>query len=357
VNAQLAITTTPKYNFPLPHENLEPPRQLIELSVRSLQALSPFGLACAEDRVGHRLLLGRNQQVFSKVKALSLTPDSTETAIAAIDVSSIRLGETEAGVLLAVRGAVVWRRNNKYKYLRLGPFPFHITEESTGDIRRSLYQQHQNADGVLTAQPGTFYVQTKLTTILERWIQKSVNETTQDSIILWDGNIAANTLETPMQTLEQLLSGARDNRNAILAFSKMTRLLVNGRRITDFAATHRHPCLIKIQGHPVCFGPVHAIGSVYVAKLSAGSCAFRLDVDDKLPQAAIVGAVERLLGNEGVFNSYPEALRLAHIFSTFTATEVIGVQRYIAREKNIKIISRPNVRRILFGSYGKGPEG
>jgi hypothetical protein len=357
VNAQLAITTTPKYNFPLLHENLEPPRQLIELSVRSLRALSPFESECVEEKAGQRQSPRHNQQVFSKVEALSLTPNCTKTAVAAIDVSSIRLGDTEAGILLAVRGAIVWRRNGEYKYLRLGPFPFHITEKSTAEIRRSLYQHRQRAAGLLTAQPSTLYIQTKLTTLLERWIQRSVNQTTQDSIVLWDGSLAANTLETPIQTMKQLLTGARDNRNIILAFSKMTRLLVNGRRITDFAAKHRHPCLIKVQDYPACFGPVQTMGDVYVAKLRAGSCAFRLDADGKLPQSKLVEAVERLLGNEVVFNSYPEALRLAHIFSTFTATEVIGIQRYVAREKNIKIITRPNMRRILFGSYGKGPEG
>jgi hypothetical protein len=49
-------------------------------------------------------------------------------------------------------------------------------------------------------------------------------------------------------------------------------------------------------------------------------------------------------------------LRLAHVYSTFTATEVIGIQRFISQQYKLKIIHRPNVRKILFGSFGKGAE-
>jgi len=48
---------------------------------------------------------------------------------------------------------------------------------------------------------------------------------------------------------------------------------------------------------------------------------------------------------------------LAHIFSTFTATEVIGIQRFIVHQYGLKIVTRPNVRRLLFGPFGKGAEG
>ena len=99
------------------------------------------------------------------------------------------------------------------------------------------------------------------------------------------------------------------------------------------------------------------MGNIYVAKLTGGSCTFRLDIDKRLSQMQAVEAVQKLLGNDLILQSYPETLRLAHIFSTFTATEVLGIQRCVAKESNIKILTRPNVRRILFGRFGKGPEG
>ena len=200
-------------------------------------------------------------------------------------------------------------------------------------------------------------MQTRLMTLLERWIQTIVNQTTNGSLILWDGSLTAGTPETPTQAIEQLLKEARNNQNTTLAFSKMTRLLLYGHRLTDLLWKSPPPCLLKIQNYPVCVGPLHLMGNIYVAKLTGGSCTFRLDIDKRLSQMQAVEAVQKLLGNDLILQSYPETLRLAHIFSTFTATEVLGIQRCVAKESNIKILTRPNVRRILFGRFGKGPEG
>jgi hypothetical protein len=159
-----------------------------------------------------------------------------------------------------------------------------------------------------------------------------------------------------MQVVEGLLKEARNRSNTILAFSKMTRLLLYGHRITDLVWKQSPPCLLKIENYPVAASSMRLLGNVYVAKLSAGSCAFRLDVDKELSHIKAVEAVQKLLGNDMILQSYPETLRLAHIFSTFTANEVIGIQRCVATESNMKIIARPNVRRLLFGRFGKGPE-
>jgi hypothetical protein len=97
---------------------------------------------------------------------------------------------------------------------------------------------------------------------------------------------------------------------------------------------------------------------VYVASFSDDDVCFRLDVDKNLQQSQVLDAVQRLLAND-VSNhghGYPETLRLAHIYSTFTANEVIGMQRYLEHEQMLKISPRPNIRRLLFGPFGKGPD-
>jgi hypothetical protein len=356
VNAQYPITTTPKYNFPLPNENLQLPQQFIELSLRSLKIkqhrqppfpnknTTPYSTAeCLE-------------HFFPTTSLTKLKPNPAKTPIVAIDVSSIKLGETEAGTLLAIRGAIVWKQTNRYRYLRLGPFPFHITEKNKNEIC-SLRQHHQTAHVQEYTSPNTLYVQTRLTTLLERWIQASVNRTTHGSLILWDGSLTAGTPETPVKAMEQLLKEARDDQNTILAFSKMTRLLFYDYRLTDLILEYPPPCLLKIINYPTCIGSMHLMGNIYVAKLTGGSYTFRLDADKRLSNTHVVEAVQKLLGNDLILQSYPETLRLAHIFSTFTATEVLGIQRCIAKENNIKIVTRPSIRRILFGRFGKGPEG
>ena len=356
VNAQYPITTTPKYNFPLPNENLQLPQQFIELSVRSLKRKQHLQPPFPNTNTTQYSTTECLEHFFPTTSLVKLKPNPAKTPIVGIDVSSIKLGETEAGILLAVRGAIVWKQANRYRYLRLGPFPFHITEKNKNEIC-SLRQHHQTAHIQEHTSPNILYVQTKLTTLLERWIQASVNQTTRSSLILWDGSLTAGTPETPVKTMEQMLKEARDNQNTILAFSKMTRLLLYGHRLTGLIGESPPPCLLKIQNYPTYVGPMHLMGNIYVAKLTEGSCTFRLDVDKRLPHTQTIEAVQKLLGNDLILQSYPETLRLAHIFSTFTATEVLGVQRCIAKENNIKIVTRPNVRRILFGRFGKGPEG
>jgi hypothetical protein len=187
-------------------------------------------------------------------------------------------------------------------------------------------------------------------------MQAFVNQTLRDSLILWDGSLTASTLGTSPQAMRKLLKEARNRQNTILAFSKMTRLLLHGTRITDLVWQHPPPCLLKIE-KPSPVGSLCFLGSMYVAKLTKGGLAFRMDVDASLSDEQAVEGAQKLLGNDVVLQSYPETLRLAHILSTFTASEVIGLQRYIVKERGMRIVIRPNIRRLLFGRFGKGAEG
>lgn len=356
MNAQLPITTTPKYNFPPQKEDLQFPQQFIELSVRSMKKLVDNQPFFAGNTTTQRFAREEPKCFPPSTRLVKLKPNHTKTPIVAMDVSSIKLGETETGLLLAVRGAIVWKQADRYRYLRLGPFPFHITEKNKNDIH-NFGENRQTAHIQRYISPNILHMQLRLTTLFERWIQATINQTTHDNLILWDGSLTAGTPETPVHNMERLLKESRDNQNTILAFSKMTRLLLYGHRLTDLAWKYPPPCLLKIQGYPEYGGPMRSMGNIYVARLTGGYCSFRLDVDKQLSHTQAIEAVQRLLGNDLILQSYPETLRLAHIFSTFTATEVLGIQRCVARENNIRILRRPNIRRILFGRFGKGPEG
>ncbi|UCD96835.1 MAG: hypothetical protein JSV35_01910 [Candidatus Bathyarchaeota archaeon] len=351
MNAQFPITTTPRYNFPLQVGNLQLPLHLIELSIQTLH------------KTHHQLEPTIPQQLSTiddaalNTQLVRLKPNKQHITIFAIDVSSIRLGETSQGTLLAIRGAIVWKSKNSYQYVRLGPFPFHIPNHMKNDLHRLLNGSTYNAKAPTNLAPSTLYLQTRLTGILERWMQRSINEVTQNSIILWDGNMVAGTPDTPIKTMSKMLADARQQQNIILAFSKVTRLMLYNRKLTDLLLRQSPPCILMTQNYPQYENSIRNMGRINVAKLSKSSCTFRLDIDANLPQTEVIQAVQTLIGNDSIQNSYPETLRLAHIYSTFTAAEVLGLQRYISQESSLKMISRPNIRRILFGRFGKGPEG
>jgi len=359
---QLPITTTPKYNFPQENIALTLPQTFLELSIQSIKTVEKQPLCLRE-------LLNFQQDTMTTLpvpkhviaKPISLKPKRDNSVVSAADVSSIKIGETSTGLLIAIRGAVVWKQNSDYRYLRVGPFLFHVTEENKHEIYNRLrrayfgfvHQNRKTAGLHSTSTPNLMQMQSRLTGLFEKWLQMSMTMA-ENGLILWDGALTAGTPEAPLDVVERILEIARKRGAVVMGFSKMTRLRFLGYRITDLLTQSKPPCLLKLDGYSKVCGPIRLLGDIYVARLAEGNCAFRLDLDRKLPNEQHVEAVQRLLGNDIVLQGYPETLRLAHILCTFTANEVIAMQRFIANKMKLNMVSRPNIRRILFGPYGKG---
>jgi hypothetical protein len=361
-------TTTTKYNFP--HLTLEDnilPQRFMELSLRTIKNIhstattfqaSPATIAQENNEQQEEFTqLLQHGQTTLQLKTIPLQPKPDQTPIIAIDVSSIRLGETDTGILLALRAATVWKqKGTAYRFLRFGPFPIHITDQNQHDIL-SLFHEHtpiQHANNILhqlTSTPDLNQTQTRITALLEKWLQTQIATQAQHSIILLDGNLTTGTNDPP-NALTRLLETARNNHNTTLAMTKITRLRLNGHNITELTQGKSKPCLLQLDGYETTAYNMRQMGAIYVAKLNHSPYTFRLDIDANLQTTQAVEAVERLIGNDLITDGYPETLRVAHIYSTFTANEVIGIQRFLAQAYGIKIVQRPNIRRLLFGPYG-----
>jgi hypothetical protein len=348
---QYTITATPKYNFPQPTIDTTLPLRFIELSLHSL-------------KYAQNQLFQLSQQTFQqnnteqlhalqlKLQPIPLKPKNEETPIAAVDTSSIKIGETSKGILIAVRGASVWKKKRNYGYLRLGPFIFHITEENLKEVYNTLQKTYFPELNHQTS-PNFMQIPMRIANLLEKWLQATLSKTTSSGLILFDGSLTAGTADTPTQQMKEILNNARERGNSVLAFSKMTTLRFNGYLITDVLLAHKPPYLLEIfnlKPKP----PLVLLGDIYVARLTNGNYAFRLDIDKEIPLEQRVEAVEKLLGNDLFLQSYPETLRLAHILCTFTANEVIAMQHFISQKYGLKIVNRPDMHRLLFGPFGKG---
>ncbi|MEM3011130.1 MAG: hypothetical protein QXE76_04905 [Candidatus Bathyarchaeia archaeon] len=351
---QLPITTTPKYNFPQTTQNFPSPQRFIEISLQTLKTLKGQTLTQQESDtppVKDESPI-RPEEAFT-IRPIPLKPLPNNTPVIATDVSSIKLGETDDGILIALRGAIVWKTQQKYHYLRIGPFPFHITEENKHEIHRLL---NPFPNETTKNEPNLLNMQNRVASFFEHWLQMSINMLSKNSLILWDGSLTIGTPESPTALLLKLLETAHMHGNIVLAFSKMTRLRLNGQGLTELVWKYPPPCLLEINGFRMS-SYAHSLGNLYVAKLSQGNCAFRLDIDKQIPKNQAVEAIEKLLEVDVLLHGYPETLRLSHILSTFTANEVIALQRFITKECRLEITTKPNVRRVLFGPFGKSPEG
>ena len=178
-----------------------------------------------------------------------------------------------------------------------------------------------------------------------------IAKTATNGLVLFDGSLTSGTFDAPIQRMREILTAARNQGNIVLAFSKGTSLRSNGYLITDLLPEHDPPYLLETTGLRTK-PPNFLLGEVYVARLNKVNLAFRLDIDREIPKKDRIEAMERLIGNDVLQQSYPETLRLSHILCTFTANEVLAVQHFITRKHGIQIINRPDMHRLLFGSFG-----
>ena len=281
-----------------------------------------------------------------------LKPKHEQTIVAAVDTSNIKIGETATGTLIAIRGANVWKQNHNYRYIRFGPFIFHITEENKKQLYQTLQKAYLNTSH-LQSTPTLQQMPTRIANLLEKWLQTMLTKTVANGLILFDGSLTSGTPDTPITLMRETLQTARKRDNTVLAFSKMTNLRFNGYLITDIHPEYNPPYMLETTGlkpKP----PITLFGDIYVARLTKGNCAFRLDIDKEVNPPQRILAVEKLLTNDIVSQSYPETLRLAHILCTFTANEVIAMQHFAQRKHGLKLVNRPDMHRLLFGSFGKG---
>jgi hypothetical protein len=332
------------------------PQRFLEQSVHSLKQVQqqtfqlnqqPFQQLNTYDQDPANLQLNRTP--------IQIKPNHQETTIAAMDTSTIKIGETSTGIIIAIRGATVWKQNRGYRYTRLGPFIFHITEEN----KKEVYNTLERAYFITRYETSHFYtpsllqMPTRLASLLERWLQTMIAKTVTNGLILLDGSLTSGTIDTPVYRMKGILDLARKNQNIILAFSKATTLRTNGYLITDQLPNSETPYLLETSGLGLR-PPTVLLGEVYVARLGKSNYAFRLDIDKEIEAQKRVEAVERLVGNDLYNQNYPETLRLSHILCTFTANEVIAMQHFITRKHGIRIINRPDMHRLLFGLFGKG---
>jgi len=178
-------------------------------------------------------------------------------------------------------------------------------------------------------------------------------------MVLLDGSLTAGTPDNPAACVEDLLKSSRENGNVAVAFSKETRLCFSGKRITRLLDRAKPPCILNIDkliAPQFPSTPVRLMGRVYVAKLAAQGLPFRVDIDRQVPEELGLLAMGRLINTDVLEQGYPETLRLAHILSTFTANEILAIQRHLSVEYGLRLAPRLSFRRSLFGPYGTSME-
>jgi hypothetical protein len=159
--------------------------------------------------------------------------------------------------------------------------------------------------------------------------------------------------------MENLLDVARRSDNLVIAISKNTQLRIHDKSITALLDLNSKACLLDVDkrirrqfpGYPIQF-----LGRIFVGKLTRSGFPFRIDVDRGIPKEDCVAGIEQLTGTDIVDQGYPETLRIAHILSTFTASDVLAIQSLAKGRFGIELVPKLALRRSLFGPFGTGWE-
>jgi hypothetical protein len=282
---------------------------------------------------------------------IPISPAKSNRPVVAIDTSTIKLGEIEGGSLCALRGAAVLLENGHYRFVRYGPLVFSLgdTSVSTYENLRNLglppFHGEPNVDGLLK----------RMRNLLERWLQFSMSNAVTNGFILMDGSLTAGTPDNPSRDLEQILDSARRGGSLVIAISKKTKLRIRNQSMTGMLETESNPCLLDVDAEvteqfpPY---PVRFLGRVFVGKLARSGFSFRMDVDREVSMRDTVKGLCELTGTDIVDQGYPETLRMAHILSTFTASDVLAIQTLAAVQFRVQLVPRIALRRSLFGPFG-----
>ncbi len=286
---------------------------------------------------------------------IQLQPVASTRPVVAVDTSTIKLGELADGSLCALRGAVVLLERGHYQYLRYGPLVFSLSTNSL-----AAFSEFANLG--LSSFSGELRVESLLKRIrnfFERWLQFNVASSIANGFILIDGSLTAGTPDNPSRELERILENARRAESVVVAISKKTKLRINNKSITDLLGRRPEPCLLDVdeditdQFPPY---PVRFLGRVFVGKLAKAGYPFRMDVDREISMQETVNALGQVTGTDIVDQGYPETLRMAHILSTFTASDVLAMQVLAAARFGVELIPKLALRRSLFGPFGTGWE-
>lgn len=267
------------------------------------------------------------------------------------DSSSILLGQASRGVLFSVRVVVIhWNpRTSKKTIVKRFEVPGFVSHSNSQEMYEGLRKTLWGLEDVIKA-PEPFKMVDRVRNLFERYAQLELTQSVKDSLILIDGSLTADTVDTPASVLSQVLKNSDTNNSDIIAISKKTRLTtMSGTRILDLLNEHPEiPCIIPISRIISTKSPHRLLGEIYVGRLSKIPLSFRIDVSSKRDHSIVLGD---LLASTPLESGYPVPLIQAHVNCYYNPYDVLGVRAYLAK-KRVKLVEEVDIRRILFGVYG-----
>ena len=279
-------------------------------------------------------------------------PDADDVVpIVATDASAIPLGETDKGIIAAVRTTVVKVENSRMKTEVFGPYLLHTTPATFDPIYNALCK----ALGLGKRRPPPLYkAVNRVMVFLERVAQRYANKQIRDGIILWDGSLTISRT-TPKGVFTESFRQAKERGNSIVAISKRSRLrLRDGTPLIDLLVDEQDPCYCRIPFMDVAIRHRRfLLGELFVVKFTSTGFPFRVDV--KPASGNAVEVLAKLRKSSSFRWGYPEPLVIAHAHSYFTSAEALSLQMLAVKRYGLSTIPSFDLRTYILGPFGGMP--
>jgi hypothetical protein len=260
------------------------------------------------------------------------------TTVAAIDSSSMFIGETAEGMIYSAKcGLALACKGKPVMHFKIGPMLFYIND----DIARSSTIDEKLWKFVLF---DTATAKRMIRVRIERIMQNEMCRLLTNAIILVDGSLKRSVFEDEQNTFNSILRNCEANENQLVGISKTTRLKVLD-QLAPSLMRNGDTCYIDVSSIVKSLVS-NVIGTPLLAKLGNDGLVLRIDVLNDPSES-----LGRLVANDVIANGYPETLRLAHHVSIFTRTDVTCLKGFILSRFGVKEMMCEDVRRTLLGAF------
>lgn len=264
-----------------------------------------------------------------------ISGNSVEFPFLAIDSSSVKIAETDRGIIACYRVGVIVHAESNRRIIRMGPYLIEVNEWNKLEIY-NYFRSALNLDPMdARSLPKIEKMIDRIRNFIERLIQRAASTLIKNGLILWDGSLMGGTIDTPAEVVRKSIKLSHKYGNSVIGVSKHSRLrLIDGRRIEDLLLGVRKACYVDVHRFIKAKEPGRYFGRVFVAKFTPYGFPFRVDVAPA-PGLTVDDCISAIASLCSTFSGYPEPLRQAHINSYLTSAEVLALQIYAIRKYRV----------------------
>ncbi|MDX2159892.1 MAG: hypothetical protein SF162_01070 [bacterium] len=284
--------------------------------------------------------------------------------LTAVDTGLIRLGETEDGLIIALRGTIISVTNSHpvLNLYRTGPIYLRNTDKAA--ILHILGTQLGKPDMFVELDDKNIPIRVKsgvadnvqaysdrFRNWFERVLQKLAIRSIQNGIVLLDGALTTNTYDTPTVFFESLRDSANEYGNAVVAISKQSRLQVQNRAVRFWLSESAYQVCYRRLTDMMSDGMKQRImGATYAIRFSPMGLTYRVDVKPVAGQRE-EEVIETLFASCLMRGGYPDVLVQAHAHSYFTSPHVAELEAQCGAKYALRAEAEADLGGI-FGPFG-----